>query len=879
MSMATLRGRFEPRAVLRRQALLRPGIWVVLVIALLLPFVQGGAFYQQQFQLVAVYSLVAVGLNINLYAGELVVGQSAIFGAGAYAAAVLLDRHPGTDGLVVLLFSVVVATLVGLAIGIPGLRVGRWYLAMMSFFMIIVAQDLLGQLESWTGGHAGIVGLPPLTVLGTTVSDPLVLYFVCIAVLAAVLLLTRNMLTSSWGAALATLRRSDVAAQSVGMSRYRTKLMVYGLSAIPCGIAGALFVYAQGLVLPDIFSINLSVLFLAAAVLGGERTLIGPIVGMALLQAVPIYSVSLQAWAPVMYGAFLIIVTVAVPGGIAGTLRRLWLRIAAVRDAEAAEVVKDIDLAAVDAGGSVAPRRETLTVRGVDKSFRGLHALQDVSLVAEPGAITALIGANGSGKTTLLNIVSGFYRADAGTVTLGDVPLRGLGPHRVARAGIGRTFQTPILPEGTTVLNAVAAALHWRRRATLVEHMLMLPRSRRERREWKARAYALLCRVGLGESAHRRASDLSLGHRRMLELARALALEPSVMLLDEPASGLSESEVAQFRTVVHGLREAGIAVVLVEHNLKLVLDLADVLFVLDHGRLIASGTAHEVRAHPEVVRSYLGEQTSVRVRPRQRPAAPVARGGEQDGAVHVRGVDVELGSIPILHGTTLDVEGGSLGVVLGPNGAGKTTLLRTLSGLSHPRAGSIVVLGREVSQWAPNRIARVGVQHVQEGKRVFRRLSVEDNLAIGGYRSGGDGTALQRVYGLFPVLEEKRRLAAGSLSGGEQQMLAIAQSLMGEPRVLLLDEPSAGLAPLLVRRMFEVLERLRGTGLTILLVEQIVAESLALADSGSVLVGGRVVLAGDGPSLRARPDLDALYFGAEPAAATAVAAAPSPEDH
>jgi branched-chain amino acid transport system ATP-binding protein len=275
-----------------------------------------------------------------------------------------------------------------------------------------------------------------------------------------------------------------------------------------------------------------------------------------------------------------------------------------------------------------------------------------------------------------------------------------------------------------------------------------------------------------------------------------------------------------------------------------------------------------------VVRSYLGEQTSARVTPRERAATTA----DQDGTVHVRDIDVELGSVPILHGATLEVEGGSLGVVLGPNGAGKTTLLRTLSGLSHPRSGSIVVLGREVSQLAPNRIARLGVQHVQEGKRIFRRLTVADNLAIGGYRRKPDPAVLQRVYELFPVLAEKRNLAAGSLSGGEQQMLAIAQSLTGDPRVLLLDEPSAGLAPLLVRRMFDVLESLRGTGLTILLVEQIVAESLALADTGAVLVSGRVVLTGDGAELRRRPDLDALYFGAEPAAAAAAATAPS-QDH
>lgn len=617
----------------RRQGRIdRGGVMAMIALAIVLPFVASSQYDLGQFQLMAIYGLVATALNWNLIAGELVLGQSAIFGAGAYTAAILLHRTPDLNTLLVFLASIGVSTCVGVIVAIPGLRVGKWFVAMLSFFMIVVAQDLISQMVSLTGGAAGLNGLPAMTLFGWTVSNQRVLYFVCVALLGLALLMSRNLFRSSWGASLSTMRSSDRAADSLGISRYRTKLVVYTLSGIPCGVAGALFVYSTSLVLPDLFSINLTVLFLAAVVLGGERRLLGPIIGIGILQAFPMLAVSFQTYELFFYGGFLVIMTIAIPGGIIGTLRSgvsLLTRRVAVRDALSSPSAAtdghrddgDVEVrdgrpepAAVPDGQGTggwpwASTGTDLVVEEVSKSFAGLSALNDVSLTVKPGQLHGLIGANGSGKTTLLNIMSGYYRADAGRIRMGDVELLGRPTYRIARAGVGRTFQTPDLPEDLNAREAVIAALHWRRRATIIEHMLSLRRSRRERKEFRAEADRLLVEVGLGDQGERRATELSLGHRRLLELARVLALRPSMLLLDEPASGLSEGDLRQFRRVLKDLCAQGLGIVLVEHNLPLVTDLADVISVLDQGQLIACGTPDVIRNHPDVIKSYIGEAT------------------------------------------------------------------------------------------------------------------------------------------------------------------------------------------------------------------------------------------------------------------------------
>ncbi|MHB8593651.1 MAG: branched-chain amino acid ABC transporter ATP-binding protein/permease [Acidimicrobiales bacterium] len=870
----------------------RTGTTILFAIAVLLPFMRSSTFDVGQFQLIAIYILVAVSVNWNFIAGELVLGQSAIFGAGAYTAAILLHHDPAQNALLVILLSAAVSTAVGTVVGIPGLRVGRWYMAMLSFFMIVVGQDLIGQLQSLTNGAEGIVGLPTPVLFGWDITSPRILYFICIAILGLLLLLSKRLFSSSWGPALATMRRSDVLAESVGISRYRTKLTIYTLSGVPCGIAGALFVYSTSLVLPTVFSLNLTILFLAGVVLGGARRFYAPLIGVGILQGLSSFAISLQSYELLVYGVFLLVIPLAVPGGVIATVERLWLfvwgKVAAASGgagpaletaASALGPAEDVEVDTPIPDGTEElvrtmpshwthrPRNETLTIEHVSKAFAGLTALDDVDMVVEPGQVVGLIGGNGSGKTTLLNIICGFYRADAGSVRIGDGELRGMPPFKVARAGVGRTFQTPNLPEDVSVVESLVAAFHWQRRASVIEYMFGFGRSRGERQQWLERAEEFLRHLGIVDIAHHRASDISLGHRRLVEIARALALQPSVLLLDEPASGLSEIELLRFREVVKDLCSSGLSIVLVEHNLPLVTGLADVIYVLDHGRVIASGAPDAIRSDPEVIRSYIGDSAQAVERKgptRVELAASASSNDSSDNAgLRVEQLQVEYSGIRVLHGVDLAVDSGTVEVVLGPNGAGKTTLLRTISGLVHAKGGRVYLDNTDISRLRPNRTARLGIQHIQEGKRVFRRLSVEDNLTLGEYRLRGETRTFDResIYEIFPVLFTKRQLLAGSLSGGEQQMLAIAQALLAEPKLLLMDEPSAGLAPGLANQMFDVVSRLRDTGLTVLLVEQIVVRSLAVSDKGSVLAEGKIVFTDTADQILARDDLRNVYFG------------------
>src|SRR3984957_15711859 len=694
----------------------RIGTALLVLFLVLLPFSKNSLFDVGQFQLIAIYVLVAMSVNWNFIAGELVLGQSAIFGAGAYAAAIMLEHDPKQNALLVLIVAVAVSTGLGAVVGVPGLRVGRWYMAMMSFFMIVVAQDLIGQLQSLTNGAEGIVGLPAPVLFGLHITSPTALYFICIAFVGLALAASKGLFSSTWGPALDTLRRSDLLAESVGISRYRTKLTIYTLSGIPCGIAGALFVYSQTLVLPTVFSVNLTILFLAGVVLGGARRFYAPLIGVAILQGVSSFAVSLQSWELLVYGVFLLVIPLAVPGGVLATVDRLWrlawehvpggavLRARPARTASTEEPEELVPLSGTElAQESVVPSTwkhsapsVTLEIEGVFKAFAGLAALENVSVTVEPGQLVGLIGGNGSGKTTLLNIICGFYKTDRGSVRLGGRELVGRTPFKVARAGVVRTFQTPHLPEDVTVIESIVAAFHWRRKASVPEYMLRLGRSRGEQRMWLERAQDLLDHLGIGDIAEHKAADISLGHRRLVEIARALALEPSLLLLDEPASVLGEVELVRFRQVVRGLCAAGLSVILVDHNLPLVKGLADHIYVLDHGRVISNGTPDAIRSDPEVIRSYIGDSQQTQEESKAPPPRELVAAGSQT-TLSVDGVRVEYSGIRVLHGVSLSVDRGTVEVVLGPNGAGKTTLLRSISGLVRATGGRIVLDGKDTS--------------------------------------------------------------------------------------------------------------------------------------------------------------------------------------
>jgi ABC-type branched-subunit amino acid transport system ATPase component len=500
-------------------------------------------------------------------------------------------------------------------------------------------------------------------------------------------------------------------------------------------------------------------------------------------------------------------------------------------------------------------------VQGVSKWFGGVQAVRGVSFAIRPGQICGLIGPNGAGKTTLFNVLSGVYPPDAGTICMGGVAATGLPAHRIARLGVARTFQNLQLFHTLSVRENVMVGFAQATPPQLVGSLVGFARRRQEADDREA-ADRLLARVGLRGAGDRMAKDLSFGEQRLLEVARALATQPRLLLLDEPASGLSQGEVAQLVALLRDLRTAeGLTIFLIEHDVGTVLGLADHIVVLNYGAMIAEGPPATVRTDAAVIEAYLG--SALDQAPKTCTEPPPAR----PPVLLTSDVVTHRGELQVLRGVSLEVRDGEVAGVVGPNGAGKSTLLGTLAGLFPQRSGGIRLKGKSIAGLPAEQVVRHGVSLVPERRQIFTGLTVRQNLWLGAYSrySRANHAAIERdveaMLGLFPRLRELAESRAGALSGGEQQMLAIGRGLMAAPALLMLDEPSLGLAPRIVVEIFKVLERLKRGGTSILVSEQNARPVFEIAHRVSVLERGRVVMAGSPTQLVDDPRVIEAYLG------------------
>jgi branched-chain amino acid transport system permease protein len=583
----------------------RPLPWYLLPLigalaAIFLPVLGGSSFVTLQVLLIAVMSLLVSSLNLSLgYAGELALGQVAVYAVGAYVAG-YLGMHGHTDALLQLLAGGGAGLIAGLLVGIPGLRFGGWALAMSSFFLVLIIPDIITLTGNQVGGFAGLSGIPPLTLFGTTLSIRSTYMFV-VVVAVAWFIIFRNIVVSRFGNGLLVMRQSPVLASSVGISTYRMKLLAYAIGSVPAGLAGVLFTQVDGFIAPSTFTFSLAIAILAASILGGQRSVYGAIFGATLLQLAPLEFTSFATYSTIIYGVFLLVFGVLLSQGLAGILRPYVYRWVPGSRPSIVPVTATGAAPQADLG-----RGLRLDVTSASLSFGGLVALDNVSLTARPGQVTALIGPNGSGKTSLLNAVSGFYRVSSGTISVDGREIQSYSAHRVARLGVARTFQTPSMPTALTTTEVVASGRFARVKPSLLSTALRSPRYWRVRRDDAGQAAGVLESLGLTRFADREAASLPLGTRRLVEVGRSLAAGAQVLLLDEVAAGLDEDELDHLADVLRAIRDAGVTVVLVEHNFDLVLRLADVIYVLAQGQLIATGTPAEIRSNIEVERIYLG---------------------------------------------------------------------------------------------------------------------------------------------------------------------------------------------------------------------------------------------------------------------------------
>jgi len=590
----------------------RPAATVVLLALILaLPWLGVNAYWTREIILVAILSLVVSGLNVSLgYAGELAVGQVALYASGAYVAGYVSVSHNQSDILLALVAAIVGVVLIGLVTGIPGLRLGGWSLAMVTFFLVLLIPPVLDLLQKQTGGSLGLTGIPIPTLFGHQLNGRSFYLFV-VATTMVWFAIFRNLVKSPHGNALLVLKQSPILASSLGISVYRLKLFAYVVGAIPAGVAGVLFAFLSGYLSPDSFTFSLAIEILTASIVGGSQSVYGAIFGAALLQIVPERIASFQTWSLVVYGGFLVLAGLLFSDGAVGFARR-GLVMARRRGLLGAPASRRVAVpTAIKAQGALEPLGgAVLSVSGLSKLFGGVAAVDNVTLDAQPGQVTALIGPNGSGKTTLLNLICGYYRPTSGHIALGERPLESRSPDRTARAGVARTFQTPQIPKGLTTRAFVACGAFSTDRIGVVPTILRLPSFRRRTRDQDARSLRLLELLGIGDAADEAVSSLPLGTRRLVEVARSLASSPKVFLFDEVGSGLDEEDLHRLELAIDLIRNAGGTVVLVEHNFPLVLKVADRIHVLSNGALLATGTPEEIQSNARVLEEYTGSRVS-----------------------------------------------------------------------------------------------------------------------------------------------------------------------------------------------------------------------------------------------------------------------------
>jgi branched-chain amino acid transport system ATP-binding protein len=507
-----------------------------------------------------------------------------------------------------------------------------------------------------------------------------------------------------------------------------------------------------------------------------------------------------------------------------------------------------------------------LAVNGLTMRFGGILAVDTLDFSARTGEVTAVIGPNGAGKTTAFNCVTGFYKPTSGEITISDhagiVRIDKLPGHKiVAQARIARTFQNIRLFAGMTALENLLVAQHHRLSGhgwLQLQGLIGLPAYRMAEKAAVEKAMTWLDRMGLAARANDEAGTLPYGLQRRLEIARAMCLDPRFLCLDEPAAGLNPRESAELGADLRRMtKEDGIGVLLIEHDMSVVMNVSDKIVVLDYGRKIAEGVPAEIRENPKVIAAYLGVAVDTDAKPVRR-AARVAT-----PILELRKVNAGYGKVEVLHDLDLRVNQGEIVTLLGANGAGKSTLLRTLFGQPRPGSGEILFRGRSIAGLPAHEVAKLGIAHAPEGRRVMPKMTVIENLQIGAHIS--DPRTFEadagKVFSLFPRLAERRGQRAGTMSGGEQQMLAIGRALMQRPSLLLLDEPSLGLAPLVIKQIFDAIRDINEKdGITILLVEQNVIQALGIADRGYVLQTGRVVHAGPASTLLDMPEIRGAYL-------------------
>ena len=782
------------------------------------------------------------------YTGQLSLAQFALAGIGAWIAARLVASYSVPFELAALA-GIAGTVPIGLLVGLPALRTRGVNLAVATLGLALLLESQVLANQSLTGGALGIqIGSPSFLGINVdTFQHPGRYAALAVLLFLLAFLAVANLRRSRTGRRLVAVRTNERGAAALGVNVFAAKLYAFGLSAALAAMGGILIAFQTPTVtFYPTFDVFGSLSVVVYAVIGGVGAALGAVAGAFLAPGsvgaylVTYFGDDLDNLFRLFGGLLLIVVLLQDSDGLVSLYRKQVLRLATRLRPQWQPTRSPLP---TPSEGRARPTPATLAIRGLTVRFGGVTALDDVSLTLTPGEVVGLIGPNGAGKTTLIDAVTGYVAPTSGTVLIDGRAIDGWSPRRRAEAGIGRSFQSLELFESLTVAENLQTACDPQGRLHYLFDLIHPGRAR-----LTPAAVAAVREFGLQDELAARPDELPYGRRRLVAIARAVSAGPSVVLLDEPAAGLDGEERSELARLIRRLAdEWGLAVLVVEHDVSLVFETCDRIAVLDFGAKIAEGGPDEIADDPSVVASYLGTETAtVQLRrPRSRRA---------DVLLQAEGVSAGYGDLAAVRDLDLTVHAGEVVALLGPNGAGKSTTLLTLAGELPPLGGRISCLGRTQDDPLHSRVRR-GLGFVPEERSVFHSLSVSANLRLG---QGPTEAALA----LFPELRPLLGRRAGLCSGGEQQMLALGRALAARPKLLLVDELSLGLAPLMVSRLLEALRTAADEhGMGVLLVEQHAGQALAVSDRACVLNRGKIVIESSSADLFADPSaLERAYL-------------------